>query len=202
MILSSKLPDAKKFKKWVTKEVLPALRKDGIYEDEDFEFLRQMGIEDRNMFTAAVKLFKHYCKDEHKIKPKRYCLKGMNLYATLTLFINGIVNLPAKNNRDELSKKQLEMLSRCEDKVANIILEDMVKNKNPDLIFIHIKEALLKRRKKFIEKGLLEEKDLVDLFVFKGYYAFLNDIKIRTEKSKAKKERMLENGNECEELGK
>lgn len=32
LILSSKLPDAKKFKRWVTSEVLPAIRKTGIYQ--------------------------------------------------------------------------------------------------------------------------------------------------------------------------
>ena len=31
LILSSKLPDAKKFKRWVTSEVLPAIRKHGAY---------------------------------------------------------------------------------------------------------------------------------------------------------------------------
>ena len=31
LILSSKLPDAKKFKRWVTSEILPALRKTGTY---------------------------------------------------------------------------------------------------------------------------------------------------------------------------
>ena len=33
LILSSKLPTAKKFKRWVTAEVLPAIRKTGKYED-------------------------------------------------------------------------------------------------------------------------------------------------------------------------
>lgn len=32
LILSSKLPTAKKFKRWVTSEVLPAIRKTGKYE--------------------------------------------------------------------------------------------------------------------------------------------------------------------------
>src|SRR5574344_1527687 len=31
LILSSKLPTAKKFKRWVTSEVLPAIRRHGIY---------------------------------------------------------------------------------------------------------------------------------------------------------------------------
>ena len=36
LILSSKLPTAKKFKHWVTSEVLPAIRKYGVYATEDF----------------------------------------------------------------------------------------------------------------------------------------------------------------------
>lgn len=34
LILSSKLPAAKKFKRWVTSEVLPAIRKTGGYVDQ------------------------------------------------------------------------------------------------------------------------------------------------------------------------
>lgn len=35
LILSSKLPNAKKFKRWVTSEVLPAIRKEGAYITDD-----------------------------------------------------------------------------------------------------------------------------------------------------------------------
>lgn len=35
LILSSKLPNAKKFKRWVTSEVLPSIRKYGIYATDD-----------------------------------------------------------------------------------------------------------------------------------------------------------------------
>lgn len=35
LILSSKLPSAKKFKRWVTSEVLPAIRKHGMYATEE-----------------------------------------------------------------------------------------------------------------------------------------------------------------------
>lgn len=34
LILSSKMPNAKKFKRWVTSEVLPSIRKTGGYVDE------------------------------------------------------------------------------------------------------------------------------------------------------------------------
>lgn len=36
LILSSKLPTAKKFKRWVTSEVLPSIRKHGVYSTEEF----------------------------------------------------------------------------------------------------------------------------------------------------------------------
>jgi len=35
LILSSKMPNAKKFKRWVTSEVLPAIRKHGLYATDD-----------------------------------------------------------------------------------------------------------------------------------------------------------------------
>ena len=36
LILSSKLPSARKFKRWVTSEVLPAIRKTGIYDMDEY----------------------------------------------------------------------------------------------------------------------------------------------------------------------
>ena len=186
VIFDSRKKIAKKFRKWVTNEVLPSIRMDGLYEDEYFEFLRQMGIEDRNMLTSSIKAFKKYCKEVFHIKPKRYCIDGCNLYSTITILINGVLNLPNENDRDELTKKELEMLSRCEDKVSQVLLLDITKKKHPDLIFIHLKEALFKRRKKFIEKGLIDDKELVDIFTFEGYYELLDDMKERSVKKNKK----------------
>ena len=39
LILSSKLPNAKKFKRWVTSEVLPSIRKTGSYNSPDYSAL-------------------------------------------------------------------------------------------------------------------------------------------------------------------
>lgn len=36
LIISSKMPNAKKFKRWVTNEVLPSIRQHGVYATEDF----------------------------------------------------------------------------------------------------------------------------------------------------------------------
>ncbi|WP_301526671.1 BRO-N domain-containing protein [Corynebacterium flavescens] len=35
LILDSRKPEAKKFRRWITSEVLPSLRKDGVYVTEE-----------------------------------------------------------------------------------------------------------------------------------------------------------------------
>ncbi len=45
LILSSKLPNAKKFKKWVTSEVLPSIRKNGMYATDELLDNPQFAIE-------------------------------------------------------------------------------------------------------------------------------------------------------------
>lgn len=44
LILSSKLPSAKKFKRWVTSEVLPSIRKHGMYAIDDLIAAPDLGI--------------------------------------------------------------------------------------------------------------------------------------------------------------
>ena len=58
LILSSKLPSAKKFKRWVTSEVLPALRKTGQYQVEELsgsELMAKALIEAQSVLAAKDK---------------------------------------------------------------------------------------------------------------------------------------------------
>ena len=52
MILSSKLPSAKKFKRWVTSEVLPSIRKHGMYAIDDLIADPDLGIAALNALKA------------------------------------------------------------------------------------------------------------------------------------------------------
>ena len=61
LILSSKLPAAKKFKRWVTSEVLPAIRKTGSYtakhaKPDDAIQSKRLELMERNARTRAAKL--------------------------------------------------------------------------------------------------------------------------------------------------
>lgn len=58
LVLSSKLPSAKKFKRWVTSEVLPALRKTGQYQVEELsgsELMAKALIEAQSVLAAKDK---------------------------------------------------------------------------------------------------------------------------------------------------
>ena len=66
LILSSKLPSAKKFKRWVTSEVLPALRKTGQYQVKELsgsELMARALIEAQNVLAAKDKVIE-------EMKPK------------------------------------------------------------------------------------------------------------------------------------
>lgn len=66
LVLSSKLPSAKKFKRWVTSEVLPALRKTGQYQMKELtgqELMAKALIEAQNVLAAKDKVIE-------EMKPK------------------------------------------------------------------------------------------------------------------------------------
>ena len=66
LVLSSKLPSAKKFKRWVTSEVLPALRKTGQYQVKELsgsELMAKALIEAQSVLAAKEKVIE-------EMKPK------------------------------------------------------------------------------------------------------------------------------------
>lgn len=63
LILSSKLPNAKKFKHWVTSEVLPAIRKHGMYAIDDLIANPDLGI-------AALNALKEEREKNKKLEEK------------------------------------------------------------------------------------------------------------------------------------
>lgn len=60
LILSSKLPNAKKFKRWVTSEVLPAIRKTGGYIPHDEE------MSDAEIMAKAFQISQRTIEEQHR----------------------------------------------------------------------------------------------------------------------------------------
>ena len=61
LILSSKLPQAKEFKKWITTEVLPSIRKNGGY------IKNQEKMSNEEILANAVLLANHLIAEKEKI---------------------------------------------------------------------------------------------------------------------------------------
>ena len=70
LILSSKLESAKKFKKWVTKEVLPTIRKHGMYATEELLNNPDFAIEVLTQLKQERAEKEKYIKEIEEQKPK------------------------------------------------------------------------------------------------------------------------------------
>lgn len=57
LILSSKLPSAKKFKRWVTAEILPSLRKNGVYVSNTVKATESVGVNLSNLSNEDAMLY-------------------------------------------------------------------------------------------------------------------------------------------------
>ena len=70
LILSSKLDSAKKFKKWVTKEVLPTIRKHGMYATDELLNNPDFAIEVLKQLKQEREEKQKYIKEIEEQKPK------------------------------------------------------------------------------------------------------------------------------------
>ena len=70
LILSSKMPDAKKFKRWVTAEVLPTIRKHGMYATEDLLNNPDLAIKTFQALKEEQEKNKRLVAENAEMKPK------------------------------------------------------------------------------------------------------------------------------------
>lgn len=101
LILSSKLPSAKKFKRWVTSEVLPALRKTGQYQVKELsgqELMAKALIEAQSVLAAKDKQIE-------EMKPKALFADAVT--ASHTSILVGELAKILKQNGIEMGQKRL-----------------------------------------------------------------------------------------------
>lgn len=101
LILSSKLPSAKKFKRWVTSEVLPALRKTGQYQTKELsgsELMAKALIEAQSVLAAKDKQIE-------EMKPK--ALFADAVATSHTSILVGELAKILKQNGIEMGQKRL-----------------------------------------------------------------------------------------------
>lgn len=101
LVLSSKLPSAKKFKRWVTSEVLPALRKTGQYQVKELsgqELMAKALIEAQSVLAAKDKQIE-------EMKPKVVFADAVT--ASHTSILVGELAKILKQNGIEMGQKRL-----------------------------------------------------------------------------------------------
>lgn len=101
LVLSSKLPSAKKFKRWVTSEVLPSLRKTGQYQVKELsgsELMAKALIEAQNVLAAKDKQIE-------EMKPK--ALFADAVATSHTSILVGELAKILKQNGIEMGQKRL-----------------------------------------------------------------------------------------------
>lgn len=114
LILSSKMPNAKKFKHWVTAEVLPAIRKTGGYiagseKMSDAELMAkavlvaQATIKERDARIAELE------SDTQRMKPKEIFADAVSA-SDQTILIGDLAKLIKQNGHDIGQKRMFEWL--------------------------------------------------------------------------------------------
>ena len=118
LILSSKLPTAKKFKRWVTSEVLPSIRKTGSYSinrDDRWQQTRLGTKKSHKPFSAAIKLLIEYLRQFGDNRDEGF------FYGHITNLVQNACGI-IKGQRDFSDVSALNKCDQCQIMIANVIL--------------------------------------------------------------------------------
>lgn len=99
LILSSKLPTAKAFKRWVTSEVLPAIRKHGLYATEELIANPDLAIEAFKALKEEREARKVLEVENEKMKPKALFADAVSASHT-SILIGDLAKLLRQNGID------------------------------------------------------------------------------------------------------
>ena len=121
LVFTSRKPEAEKFKHWVFHEVLPELRRKGMYEMLREE-ARGEGKEARLNLTDTIKKFIGYLKERNELDRKESVW-----YIVFSNLVNKVVGVNDK--RDNLKLLQVLKIQDCEEQLAAEIEAGMAAGK-------------------------------------------------------------------------
>lgn len=109
LVLSSKLPNAKAFKRWVTSEVLPSIRKHGLYAKEEL-------LDNPDIAIAAFKALKEEREARKALEAENERMQPLALFAKsvsasdTSILIGDLAKLLKQNGYDTGQKRLFEEL--------------------------------------------------------------------------------------------
>lgn len=104
LILSSKLPNAKKFKKWVTSEVLPSIRKHGMYAKDELLDNPDLLISVAQELKIEREKNKTLAADNERMKPKEVFADAVSASHT-SILIGDLAKILKQNGVDTGQKR-------------------------------------------------------------------------------------------------
>ena len=122
LILSSKLPTAKKFKRWVTSEVLPAIRKTGSYKTPTSQQER-LEVMKKNSIAREANLWLRIAQNTSNGTYKEIC----NAYAANTLAGREVFELPKATEKTYSATEIGKMLGVSKQKIGILSNENDMK---------------------------------------------------------------------------
>ncbi len=105
LILSSKLPSAKRFKHWVTGEILPAIRKHGMYAVDDLINNPEMAIKAFTALKEERERNKALEADVNRMRPKEIFADAVSVSKT-SILIGDLAKI-IKQNGVDMGQKRL-----------------------------------------------------------------------------------------------
>ena len=126
LVLSSKLPGAKKFKRWVTSEVLPSIRKTGHYTAKPMTEYQQMMAETRrrNARVQSARILTQLAKQYHGTTYEQV----LNAHATKELTGEYLLPLPQLEAKTYSAEEIGKILGISSNKVGTLANQNELKN--------------------------------------------------------------------------
>lgn len=142
LILSSKLPNAKAFKRWVTSEVLPAIRKHGLYAKEEL-------LDNPDIAIAAFKALKEEREARKALEAENERMQPLALFAKsvsasdTSILIGDLAKLLKQNGYDTGQKRLFEELRQRSFLMKSGSSKNLPTQKAMELGLFEVKESTI-----------------------------------------------------------
>lgn len=146
LVLSSKLPTAKKFKRWVTSEVLPAIRKTGGYVNDDEMFVQTYlpfaDEQTKALFRTTLETVRQLNSKIEQDKPKVLFANAVET-ADTSILVGDLAKIIKQNGVDIGQKRLFNWLRENGYLIKSGNSKNMPTQKSMDMKLFEIKERTI-----------------------------------------------------------
>lgn len=141
LVLGSKLPSAKRFKRWITSEVLPAIRQNGVYmtDDKAYDITHNPG----NLADLLLKAGEQLKQKEiiiQEMKPKALFADAVTTSHT-SILVGDLAKIIKQNGYEIGQKRLFEWLRQNGYLIKSGSSKNMPTQKSMDLHLFEVKES-------------------------------------------------------------